>query len=362
MGGRKTLLKGDILKMILSLRKILRFFYSCFRSYFIPTPVFLRIISTDRCNLQCQYCYQHNSDSVIMSREEFDKYLTRANKLGASIVSFLGGEPLLWPSIYYAIEQCNRIGMITDINTNGVLLNSDNLEKLGRAGLDFLGISLDALIPLEQSKKDLVSNKELIEKLKLFNRKYKTIIRINAVVTKDNIGHIEELMDLIHQFKYPLSLGFIVPPPGLSQEWNGDGLVFTERDFPVLRKFVGMILQKKKNGYYISDPDAYFKGIFDFIQGKSDWDCGEHQRKFAGVIIAPDGRIRSCTKLMDYSDYKFLDLTPKKIKTIREEESKNISKCNPRCYSNCAYYAYYYSRHKIEFIFKQLVPAFYIKK
>jgi len=341
--------------MFLSLRKVLRFCYSCCRSYFVSTPVFLRIIPTDKCNLQCQYCYQHDPNSSIMSREEFDQYLAKANKLGTSIISFLGGEPLLWPSIYYAIEQCNKKRMITDINTNGLLLNSDNLEKLGRAGLDVLGISLDALVPLRQSKKDLISNKKLIEKLRLFNKNHKTTIRINAVVTKDNIEYIESLINLINQYKYPLSLGFIVPPPRKSQKWDGSRLVFTEKDFPILRKFVDMVLIKKKNGYNISDPDSYFEGIFDFIRGKSNWECGEHRRKFSGITITPDGSLRNCTKLMDRSEYKFLDMTPKKIKGLRQIQSGIIKKCNPYCYSNCAYHAYYYSRHRLEFIFKQLI-------
>jgi MoaA/NifB/PqqE/SkfB family radical SAM enzyme len=329
----------------------MRFIYSYFRSIFITTPLFLRIIPTDRCNLRCEYCYQNDPNSPNMTKEEFDKYLSKAKKLGTSIISFLGGEPLIWPHIHHAIEQCYKNNIITDITTNATLLSTSNLNKLGEAGLDVLRISIDALVSSEQSKKSTGSNSALIKRLKLFSKKYSTFIQVNAVVTKQNIKSIEKLINFTDRLGYVISLGFVVPPPISGQKWSGSSFAFSEKDFPALQKFVDMILLKKKQGYKIVEPESYFKGIFDFVQGKNEWNCGDHFGRFSGVIIAPSGKLRSCTKLMGSLDYQFLKLTPKKIKHLRRYLVKRIiPKCNPICYSNCAYSAYYYHHHKTELV------------
>ncbi len=343
--------------MFFSAKKLVRFSYSCLRSCFVPTPVFLRVIPTDRCNLQCQYCYQNNPNSPTMSRKEFDEVLAKAKQSGTSIISFLGGEPLVWPDIYYAVEQCSRQGVMTTITTNATLLTEENFEKLGKAGLDFLEVSVDSLLSTEQSEKSFVADKELSARMRRFAKRHKVVTSVNMVVSRDNIESAEELIDFTHYQGYPLSIGFIVPPPGQEQEWEGSHLAFTEADFPALEAFTAMVLSKKRQGYKIIEPPSYFQGIFDFVQGKHCWDCGSHRKKFSGITVAPDGRLRTCTKLMDSTEHCFLDLTPRKIREVRASTRAIISQCNPRCYSNCAYNAFYYTRHKWQFLFQQLFPA-----
>ena len=325
--------------MLLKPKKLMRVAYSYFRSKFIPTPVFLRLIPTDRCNLQCKYCFQYDNSSHIMTKEEFDSYFEKAVELGTGIVSFLGGEPMIWPHIYYAIEKCTEKGIITEMTTNAILLTDKNLEKLGLAGLDMLNLSVDSLTRTDQSNKNSLTKNNLAQRLKVFRRKYKTHVRLNAVITKHNIDDIEKLIDFAHELGYPISLGFVVAPLFSNNEYKGNDLLFKKSDFPILRKTVEMILDKKRKGYNIIDPDSYFEGIFDFIDGSNSWDCKPPRLTVSGITIAPDGKLRTCTKLMDYLDFYFLDLTPIRIKDVRNFCVKIIEKCNPHCYSNCQFSA-----------------------
>ena len=349
--------------MILKPKKLMRVTHSYLRSKFIPTPVFLRIIPSDRCNLQCKYCFQYDNSSHIMTKEEFDKYFKKAVGLGVSIVSFLGGEPMLWPHIYYAIQKCTDNGIMTEMTTNATLLSDKNLEKLGLAGLDMLNLSVDSLTKTEQSDKSLLNKNDLANRLGYFRKKFKTHVRLNAVITKQNISNIEQLIDFAHELTYPLSLGFVVPPIFKREKYGGEHLLFDKNDFSILKKAVKMILDKKRKGYNIIDSNSYFEGIFDFINGTNDWDCkyikryGGYTKRYGGIIIAPDGRLRSCTKLMGYMDYNFLDLNPNLVKQVRGKIDIIINGCNPKCYSNCAYATYYYNLHKFEFLFRQFLPS-----
>ena len=292
-----------------------------------------------------------------MTRGEFDSYFKKAVKLGVGIISFLGGEPMIWPNIYYAIEKCSQKGIMTEMTTNATLLSAKNLEKLGNAGLDMLNLSIDSLTETDQSNKALLNKNDLTQRLRVFRKKYKTHIRLNGVITKLNIKDVERLIDFAHKLNYPLSLGFVVPPLINQVGYGGKCLLFTKSDFPTLKKIVDMILDKKRRGYNIIDPNSYFEGIFDFINGTNKWDCKPPRKTISGITVAPDGRLRTCTKLMDYLNYNYLDLTPKKIKEVRNHCMRIIEKCNPKCYSNCQYSAYYYNLHKFEFFKNQIIPA-----
>ena len=75
--------------------------------------------------------------------------------LGASVVAFSGGEPMLHPQLDDIIRQIRRRGMLAGLITNGYLLSPKRIQALNDAGLDFLQISIDNLEPDEVSKKSL---------------------------------------------------------------------------------------------------------------------------------------------------------------------------------------------------------------
>ncbi len=63
--------------------------------------------------------------------------------------------------------------------TNGYLLNVDRIERLNRAGLDHMQISIDNLEPDEVSKKSL---KVLDKKLEMLSQYAEFHVNINSVV------------------------------------------------------------------------------------------------------------------------------------------------------------------------------------
>src|SRR3712207_707633 len=53
------------------------------------------------------------------------------------------GEPLLAPDLFQMIEYASARGVRMGFNTNATLLNATRSERLIRAGLDWLHVSLD---------------------------------------------------------------------------------------------------------------------------------------------------------------------------------------------------------------------------
>ena len=75
--------------------------------------------------------------------------------LGTSIITLSGGEPMLHPDLDRIIAAMRRRGVLAGMITNGYLLMPDRIQRLNRAGLDHLQISIDNVMPDEVSKKSL---------------------------------------------------------------------------------------------------------------------------------------------------------------------------------------------------------------
>jgi cyclic pyranopterin phosphate synthase len=110
----------------------------------------LRVSVTDRCNLRCTYCMP--VDAVFKPREELLTYeeiarvVRVAAGLGIRSLRLTGGEPLMRADLDELVRQLVAVPGIDDVGltTNGLLL-AEQAERLRRAGLHRLNVSLDAL-------------------------------------------------------------------------------------------------------------------------------------------------------------------------------------------------------------------------
>lgn len=337
MGMGRTWTKG---------RKFANLAVANLSSYVSGTPAFVRVIPTDRCNLSCSYCWQHDQRSADMTLDTFLACLEHAVRLRVGLITFLGGEPMLWEPLTHAIAACTRRHVLTDMTTNGSLLDGDTILALGRAGLDYLNISLDGLEDSPVSKKSIAGRAGLIADLERARSMYGLHFRMNAVIFRNNFKTIRDLLDFANSQRVQISLGFIVPP--LDDETGGEERIhFTLEDEKLLHEIVEYLLAKKRSGYPIIDPDAYFTGVFQYLRGDKFWDCN-YPTRYGWINVTAQGKIRSCTKAMDELDVRFTDLDRQKVGELRAIYQRKVAACNVHCYSNCAFDSYYYTHHKVE--------------
>lgn len=322
------------------------------KSYFSTSVPFVRIIPTDMCNLRCGYCWQRKEHGYEMTPDEFNAYLAKAKTLNVGLMTFLGGEPMTWPGLYEAIDACRKAHVLTDVTTNGTLLNKETVNRLGRSGLDYLNISVDGIKPTEVTSKNAIVRTDILEQLKKARKKYKMHFRINSVIYKNNFEQIRSLIEFAREYNVQISLGYIVPP--LKPEHVVDpGIYFNQEDGELIHQIVDYIISKKKQGYPIIDPEQYFTGIFRYIKHESFWACN-YPTRYGWINVTPDGFVRSCTKKMDSLEYSFLELDSAKIIEIRQLLAQKVQECNVHCYSNCAFDSYFYTHNKKAFFQKVL--------
>ena len=171
-------------------------------------PVLAHIVPTRRCNLSCTYCNEFDDFSKPVPAAEMFRRIDLLADLGTSIISFSGGEPLLHPELDDLIARIRRRGAIAGMITNGYLLTADRIQRLNRAGLEHMQISIDNVMPDDVSKKSL---KVLDKKLQLLAEHAEFHVNINSVVG----GGIHNPHDAIVVAKRAVELGSH-PPSGSS--------------------------------------------------------------------------------------------------------------------------------------------------
>jgi MoaA/NifB/PqqE/SkfB family radical SAM enzyme len=156
-----------------------------------PAPAFVTVAVTYKCQSQCEHCY---SDSPTrppeeeLTTEELKSVIQQVRGLGAMAIHFSGGEPLLRKDLFELVSYARGLGLQTRVNTNGILLNEENVKRLKAAGLTECGVSLDSADPAVHNKFRGTENlhEMTIRGIRTL-RKFGVTCRIMTVALKDSI-------------------------------------------------------------------------------------------------------------------------------------------------------------------------------
>ena len=142
-------------------------------------PVNAHLIPIRRCNLSCRYCNEYDDHSPPIPTDTIFRRVDRLAGLGTGVITISGGEPLLHPDLDAIVGHIRRRGAIATLITNGYLLTRDRIQRLNRAGLDHLQLSIDNILPDDVSVKSL---KVLDQKLRWLAEDAEFNVTVNSVV------------------------------------------------------------------------------------------------------------------------------------------------------------------------------------
>jgi len=108
--------------------------------------------STLSCNAKCKHCgssaENKKYDGELTTEEIKSAFKQIANDMEASkiLINVTGGEPLVRKDLCDVMEYAtHELGFHWGMTTNGVLLNDENIEKLKKANMETVSISIDGL-------------------------------------------------------------------------------------------------------------------------------------------------------------------------------------------------------------------------
>ena len=135
------------------------------------------------------------------------------------IVILTGGEPLLREDIWDIASHGTEIGLRMVMATNGTLITPATVEMMKSSGIKRVSISLDGASAathdvFRKVKGAFEGALAGIEKLKKGGVEF----QINTTVTKNNIGEIQELLDLAIRLGAAAHHLFLLVPTGRAKE------------------------------------------------------------------------------------------------------------------------------------------------
>jgi PqqA peptide cyclase len=112
----------------------------------VERPYALLAELTYRCPLHCPYCSNpvHSGEKGELDITDWLRIIREAVGLGVLQIGFSGGEPLQRDDLEALVQRAREIGLYTNLITSGLGLTARRVEKLARAGVDNIQLSLQA--------------------------------------------------------------------------------------------------------------------------------------------------------------------------------------------------------------------------
>lgn len=278
-------------------------------------PLITNLIITRRCNLSCGYCFEYDKVSPPVPLETLRTRIDHLARLRSVFVTLTGGESLLHPQADEVVAHVRARGMTPFLNTNGYLLTQDWIERLNRAGLYGLQISVDNVHPNEVSKKSL---KTLLPKLQLLAAHARFRVRINCVLGSSPPAEAVEVA------RTAMGLGFDVSTSLLR---NGDGS-FVDLS-PAVRAAYDEIrgLGRRAPSYLADD---FTRQLME--QGEAPWKCRAGARTFH---VCEDGLVHLCAPKTGNPGVPIADYTVEHIRRAFYTPKPCVATC-PIAYAHHA--------------------------
>ncbi len=281
---------------------------------FTGHPVLAQIVPARFCNLSCGYCNEYDKVSEPVPLEEMYRRIDHLGRLGTAMIGLSGGEPLTHPDLDDIIRRIRRTGAIAGMITNGYLLNIARIERLNKAGLDHLQISIDNLEPDDVSKKSL---KVLDKKLQMLSKYAEFHVNINSVVG----GGFKNPNDALVIGRRALELGF-ESTIGIIHDGSGQ----LKPLLPDEAKVYFEMTNRRKTNY--SRFDKFQAAI---AEGRpNEWRCRAGSRY---LYICEDGLVHYCSQQRGYPGVPLADYTTADVK----REFLTAKSCSPNCTIGCVH-------------------------
>jgi MoaA/NifB/PqqE/SkfB family radical SAM enzyme len=318
---------------IKTLKQHLKFIYALCKSKLTGknTPLIAVLCVTNKCNLNCWYCYGEHprrADWQDFTTQELLDIIRQLRSMGVLVLQFQGGEPLMRNDLDVLLKEAKGLGMSCDMVTNGTLI-SRKLEVIRL--LDKICISLDGPQEITDRNRGKGIFAQAVAGIQSA-RGMKIPVRISAVLTQDTT---ERDLDWLADFcrKNNLLVNFS-PSFDFANQIMGSGAiphVIEEERLRVLFKYIlglknrGGPVQFSAKSYALALqwPFTYSRKSAPANPGLRQYPACYHGQQI--IFIDSDGRVYPCC---NFWGKKSLDLRKDGLRqAITQLDRRGCSGC-----------------------------------
>lgn len=316
-------------------------------------PMLGVLILTYQCNQQCimcdlwrplESCKKMNKEALTI--EEWEKVIDDLVDMGASAVIFSGGEPLLKKDILILIKYAKERGLLTNISTNGILLEPELIKQLLDVGLDEVNISLDGINAsthdkIRGSPGSYEKTIRAIRNISLLreNHQNRILLTVTCSISEINLNEVIELVSFVSDLGVD-RIGFIpVHDIMFTSDTESRSRQILITDLKKVEEIISQLIAMKRRTNNIDCSIKYLRSFNNyFSKKKSPFRC------YAGYItcvVDCYGDIFPCFPFVTISkpvvNMREVSLregwNSGRFNEVRRSEIKKCQKCNWNCWS-----------------------------
>jgi MoaA/NifB/PqqE/SkfB family radical SAM enzyme len=342
----------------LALRGFLMFL-SRIIDYPLAAPDMLQLCFTFRCGLRCKMCNMHNKMEELkkagkpyeLSVPLMKNLISQAHRMKIKEVYFIGGEPFIEENIFDLISYASGLGMRTVINTNGLLLSDDKIEKVFDSGLSSLTFSIDGPdkatyenIRGERIFEQVIKNAKELIKMRKEKGLSRLTVAILCTIMKQNIRELPEMVPFAKELGMDaLQFQPVVPDnTDASKDIISDTWI-DEENYAILDASIDQIIKLKKNEFhgFISNSFQHLELTKLYFRKKMPM-VRKCYAGFNRILVTQDHTLYFCapdpaTGMTTHGDVSKTAL--KALWTSKEawQFRRHIKRCKRPCLLLCAY-------------------------
>lgn len=203
------------------------------------------------CNAKCKHCgssaEKKQYDGELTTEEIKSAFKQIANDMDASkiLINVTGGEPLVRKDLCEVMEYAtNELGFHWGMTTNGILLTEENIEKLRKANMETISISIDGIEETHNKFRGVPNSYQIIiNNIKNLKKAgYVKHIQVTTVFHKENINQMKELYQIMLELGLDSWRLVSMDPIGRANE--NDNLLLNGKE---IKQLLDFIKSKKKD-------------------------------------------------------------------------------------------------------------------
>jgi molybdenum cofactor biosynthesis enzyme MoaA len=312
--------------------KVRLFLFLTLKGRSLENPYYAHYQITRRCNFRCPSCQVWRDESYAngLSIDEMKVAARNLRAIGVKSVAITGGEATLRKDIVEVVKTFSAAGLLIRFHTNAFILTEGLVERLFRAGVADIYISLDSLDP------DVFNTINGMTRQGTFERVLKNIkhtadmsarfganLFLTAVLRKDNIAEVASLHEFAKSINSLIAFyGIEVAPEGdpLNIRAQDQSLKPTKTDSDLIAETFDSIINlknSKKNNIFMST--KLMKNFRDFF---ADPDLGMMWNCNAGKLyleLLPEGTFSVCNATPPIPGYDYRNITELYNRPDRED-------------------------------------------
>jgi radical SAM protein with 4Fe4S-binding SPASM domain len=320
----------------------------------LSAPIFVIWEVTGRCNLRCKHCLSDSGTPYQdeLTTQEAKNLIDAFEAIKVFNISFSGGEPLIRPDIFELLEYSSRKKIGIELLTNGTLITKEVIDRFENINLFNVQISIDGIGTTHDEFRGIDGAYKRAVKATQLLRDADYEVVISSAVTKQNIGQINELIDIAIDLGASAYKTTLFMPAGRGKG-NLDRLVLTPED---AKEFAFMLIDKKEEveDKIVINNEVIYPWLTDIAENPNPPETKDHSKigctaGNSSLYIMPDGKIAPCPFLREFEAG---DIRKDNLREIWDNSTtfnifRNVTcgdlkgKCNgceflgTRCYGGC---------------------------